>query len=228
MSMRPVFRIIQLTFLVAFFVSGCVTTTRPEWSRAEGCFALIKNGSEERVISDAKSIIKDDRWNADAQACLVMAYYSSNRRHLATKKLNEAVDTIPKEQVEKIHDILWEFVPEFLAEREYSNNYTINGGDCLLRNVKALKGNGLIIIGRFYDPKESRAVRHVMGYRCRPNIQKCEDIDLTCPDCTLLEPEAVIVINDFRVADIQHLMSERPISRNIKYIKRILEIENGF
>ena len=225
--MRLVVRIMQITFLAAFFASGCATTTRPEWSRADGCFALIKNGHAERVISDAKSIIRDDRWNADAQACLVMAYYSGNRGDLAIKRLNEAVDTIPKEQVKKIHDILWEFVPEFLAEREYNNNYTINGGDCLLRNVKALKGNGLLIIGKFYDNRESKAVRHVMGYQCSPDIQKCKDIDLTCPDCTLMEPEAVIVINGFRVTDIQNLISGRPVTRNIKYIKRILEIESG-
>lgn len=218
---------VPLYLLVLCLTAGCAATTKADWGKAGECFAMISIGKQGKVISDAKSILIDDRWNADAHACLVMAYYLSDKKQLAIKRLREAADTIPKEHVDGIHDILWDYTPEFLAEREYMENYPLNGGDCLLRNVKALQGNGFLIIGRFYDPKESKMVRHVMGYRCSKAIDRCADIDLTCPECELRDPEAVIVINDYRISEIQHIQIDRPIIRNVRYIEKVLEIEDG-
>lgn len=208
-------------------LAGCATATKPDWGNAGECFAMIKLNRQDRVISDAKYIIRDDRWNADANACLVMAYYLSDRKDAAMKNLSETAGSIPKEQVDKVHDILWDYTPEFLAEKEYRDNYTLEGGDCLLRNVTALKGTGFLIIGRFYDPHVSKVVRHIMGYKCNQNTGICEDIDLTCQGCRLEEPEAIVAINDYRISEIQHLMEERHIERNVRYIEKILEIENG-
>jgi hypothetical protein len=216
-----------LSILCSCLIAGCATSTKADWRTPKECFARIKLGQYEKIINDSKSILSDDRWNADAHACLVMAYYQGDKKQLAIKRLREAADTIPKEHVDRVHDILWDYTPEFLAEREYIENYPINGGDCLLRNVKALKGNGFLIIGRFYDPKESKTVRHITGYRCSNAIDRCSDIDLTCPECELREPEAIIVINDYRISDIQHLLTDRPIIRNVRYINKVLEIESG-
>lgn len=207
-------------------LAGCAIATKPDWGTAGECFAMINLGRQDRVISDAKSIIRDDRWNADANACLVMAYYMSNRKDAAIKKLSETADSIPKEQVDKVHDILWDYTPEFLAEKEYRDNYTLEGGDCLLRNVTALKGTGFLIIGRFYDPRVSKVVRHITAYKC-PAADDCVDIDLTCQGCALEEGEAVIRVDDYAIVEIQRLIENRPIERNVRYIEKILEIENG-
>lgn len=216
-----------LSVLILCLWAGCATTTKTDWRSAEECFALMELGRQETIITDSKSILSDDRWNADAHACLIMAYYLSGRNQFAIKRLREAADTIPKEHVDRIHDILWDYTPEFLAEREFAENYPLNGGDCLLRNIKALHGSGFIIIGRFYDPKESKSVRHIRVYRCSFKTDTCEDVDSTCPECDLKEPEAVIVVNNYRVTEIQHILDDRPIIRNVRYIKKLLEIENG-
>lgn len=210
--------------LLPLIASGCASASKPAWRNANECFAAIKDGSQERVISEAKSVIIDDRWNADASACLVMAYYLSGRKETAIRKLGETADAIPKEQVDKIHDILWDYTPEFLAEKEYRDNYTLEGGDCLLRNVTALKGTGFLIIGRFYDPRVSKVVRHITAYKCPP-AGDCVDIDLTCRGCALEEGEAVIRVDDYAIAEIQRLIENRPIERNVRYIEKILEME---
>lgn len=216
-------------FTAVILTSGivCAAGSGPDWKNAEECLALIERGKYEKVIADSKFLLNEDRWNADANACLVMAYYLGNRKQYALMKLAEISDALPYESVQRIHDILWKYLPEFLAEKEYTSNFTLNGGDCLLRNVKALKGNGFLIIGRFFDPQESRVVRHVTGYRCSSGMESCEDVDMTCRGCSLEEPEAVIAINDYRVSEIQLLMADRPVARNVRYIQKVLEIEHG-
>lgn len=213
--------------IILSFAGVCAGNTTTGWKNAGECLALIENGKYDRVADNSKSLLSSDRWDADANACLVMAYYLGNRRQYAFKKLTEIADALPEEYVRKIYGILWDYVPELLAEKEYGDNYTINGGDCLLRNVAALKGSGFLIIGRFFDPVESRVVRHVMGYRCSSRSGSCEDIDLTCHGCRLEEPEAVIVIDNYRVSEIQQIMDNRPVARNVRYIQKILDIENG-
>lgn len=210
--------------LVFLFPAGGAFAAKPKWESASECFALIRLGMSETVIEDAKAVIRGDRWNADANACLVMAYYLSGRKDAAMIKLAEAADSIPKEDVDKIHEILWEYTPEFLAEKEYRDNYTLGGGDCLLRNVTALKGTGFLIIGRFYDPRVSKVVRHITAYKC-PAAGDCVDIDLTCQGCALEEGEAVIRVDAYAIAEIQRLIENRPIERNVRYIEKILEME---
>jgi|GEM_PF-6998087 len=188
------------------------------------CYELIRLGRAESVISDSKSIIRQDRWNADAHACLAIAYYLSGRVYMAIKKLREAEDSIPKEIVDKIHDRIWTYAPELLAEKEYRDNYTLSGGACILRNVTSLEGTGYLMIGNYFNPYNSSTARHLRAYKCNPEMQGCKEIDHVCPDCKLKEEEAKVIIKDYRIVEIKKF-KDVELSRNIRYISKLLELD---
>ncbi|MEW6740949.1 MAG: hypothetical protein AB1325_13740 [Nitrospirota bacterium] len=213
--------IILLIFFSCVFL---VQNSHAEWKDSKECFNLIKSGKHDTVISDAKSILKEDSWNADANACLVMAYYLSDRKFFAMKKIKEIEESLPKEVIDEIHDKIWNDVPELLAEKEYRNNYTISGGACILRNVASLDGTGYIMIGSYFNPFDSSISRHLRAYKCNSEMQGCKEIDHVCPDCKLREEEAKVIIKDYRIVEIKKLKNVE-LSRNIKYISKILELE---
>ncbi|MDI6801039.1 MAG: hypothetical protein QMD01_03135 [Thermodesulfovibrionales bacterium] len=194
------------------------------WKYADECYGLIKSGEYETVIKDSKLVIRQDRWNSDAYACLAMAYYLSDRKYLAIKAMKEAEDNIPQEAVEKVHDNIWNHLPELLAEKEYRDNYTLSGGACILRNVTSLSGAGYLVIGNYFNPVNSTIGRHLRGYKCDPNIKECKEIDHVCPDCSIKEEEVRIFIKDFRIVEIRKFKNVE-LSRNIRYVKKILELE---
>ncbi|GER93693.1 hypothetical protein A45J_1449 [hot springs metagenome] len=133
-----------MILIVFFFLAIITEISHAEWKDSFECFNLIKSGKHDTIINDAKNILKEDSWNADANACLVMAYYLSDRKFFAIKRINEIEESFPKEVIDKIHDKIWNNVPELLAEKEYKNNYTISGGACILRNVTSLgRGHGV-------------------------------------------------------------------------------------
>ncbi|MFZ6007684.1 MAG: hypothetical protein ACOYU2_08530 [Nitrospirota bacterium] len=213
--------IILLIFFSCVFL---VQTSHAEWKNSKECFNLIKSGKHDTVISDAKSILKEDSWNADANACLVMAYYLSDRKFFAMKKIKEIEEYLPKEVIDKIHDRIWNDVPELLAEKEYKNNYTISGGACILRNVTSVDGTGYIMIGNYFNPFDSSISRHLRAYKCNSEMQGCKEIDHVCPDCKLKEEEAKVIIRDYRIVEIKKFRNVE-LSRNIRYISKILELE---
>ncbi len=213
--------IILLIFFSCIFL---VQNSHAEWKDSKECFDFIKSGKHDVVISDSKSILKKDSWDADANACLVMAYYISGRKFFAMKKINEIEESLPKEVIDKIHDKIWNDVPELLAEKEYKNNYTISGGACILRNLTSLGGTGYLVIGNYFNPFDSSISRHLRAYKCNSEIQGCKEIDHVCPDCKLIEEEAKVIIKDYRIVEINKFKSVE-LSRNIRYISKILELE---
>ena len=216
-----------LLFLSLVCFMGCATTPRADWERAEECFAQIREGRQGKVIGEAKSLLRHDGWNADARACLAMAYYRDGKTGLAVKGLREAEDTLPAERVQAIHDHIWNSMPELLAEKEYRDSSTLSGGDCILRNVTALGGNGFLLIGEFYHPEKKSTIRHVRGYRCRKGMEECTVVDRVCPGCIEREAEARIEITATRIVNIVRLKENIPLSRNVIYIEKILELERG-
>ncbi len=172
-------------------------------------------------------MIRQDRWNADAHACLAIAYYLNGHPEFSIRRLKEAEETLPKEAIDAIHDRIWTYLPELLAEKEYRDFSTLSGGDCIIRNVTALEGRGYLVLGYFYNPEVKKRIRHVRGYACNPQSEHCKDLDKVCPACTIQESEAIISIKDYRVTGIQKLIDNRPIERNIKYIEKVLELERG-
>lgn len=231
-SILLVFFIFSFSYIIFLILDLHVTFSAPLpiqpifWggSDAGECFNLIKSGKFEAVISDSKSILKNDRWNADAYACITMAYYFSDKKYLAMKKLKEAEETIPKEDVDKIHNKIWTYLPELLAEKEYRDNYTLSGGACILRNVTSIDGTGYLIIGRYFNPYNSSTTRHLRAYKCNPEMQGCKEIDHVCPDCRLMEEEAKVIIKDYKIVEIKKFKNVE-LSRNIRYIGKILELE---
>ncbi len=214
-------------WIVFFFLSPFIETSHAaDWKDSTGCFNLIKSGKHDAVISDSKSILKEDSWNADANACLVMAYYLSDRKFFALKKIKEIEESLPKEVIDKIHDKIWNDVPELLAEKEYKNNYTISGGACILRNVTSLDGTGYLMIGNYFNPFNSSISRHLRAYKCNSEMQGCKEIDHVCPDCAMKEEEAKVIIKDYRIAEIKKFKNVE-LSRNIRYISKILELERN-
>lgn len=215
-----------LSILLAFFSLALLVQNVKaiEWKDSTECFNLIKSGKYDAVISGAKMILKEDSWNADANACLAMAYYLSDRKFFAMKKIKEIEESLPKEVIDKIHDKIWNDLPELLAEKEYRSNYTISGGACILRNVTSLDGTGYLMIGSYFNPFDSSISRHLRAYKCNSEMQGCKEIDHVCPDCKLKEEEAKVTIKDYRIVEIKKLKKVE-LSRNIRYISKILELE---
>ncbi len=216
-----------LSIAALWLAVGCATDPKADWERSGACFEQIKAGKQEKLISDAKRMIRQDRWNADAYACLAMAYYRNGNTEFALKSLKVAEDTLPKEVIDSIHDKIWTYRPELLAEKEYKDFYALSGGDCILRNVTALEGNGSLILGYFYNPEVNKRIRHIRAKKYISGTEQCTEIDKVCPKCTIQEAEAIIKIKDYRITDIQKLISSRPIERNVRYIEKILELERN-
>lgn len=214
--------------IILLILFSCIyhvqTPYAEQWKSSTECFDLIKSNKYDSVISDAKTILKKDSWNADANACLVMAYYLSNRKFFAMKKMREIEDSLPKEVIDDIHNKIWKDVPELLAEKEYKDNYTISGGACILRNVTSLDGTGYLIIGDYFNPSDSSTGRHLRAYKCNSEMQACKEIDHVCPACKPREEEAKVIIKDYRIVEINKLKNIE-LSRNIRYIEKILELE---
>jgi hypothetical protein len=217
---------LAIILLIFFSCISFVQNSHAEWKDSKECFYLIKSGRHDTVIRDSKSILKEDSWNADANACLVMAYYLSDRKFFAMKKIREIEESLPKEVIDEIHDKIWNDVPELLAEKEYRNNYTISGGACILRNVTSLDGTGYIMIGNYFNPFNSSISRHLRAYKCNSEMQGCKEIDHVCPDCKLKEEEAKVIVKDYRIVEIKKF-KDVELSRNIRYISKILELERN-
>ncbi len=214
--------------IILLILFSCIfhiqTSYTAEWKDSTECFELIKSDKYDVIIRDAKTILKKDSWDVDANACLIMAYYLSNRKFFAMKKINEIEESLPKEVIDEIHDKIWSDAPELLAEKEYKDNYTISGGACILRNVTSLNGTGYLIIGNYFNPFDSSVGRHLRAYKCSSEMQGCKEIDHVCPDCKLREEEAKVIIKDYRIVEIKKFKNVE-LSRNIRYISKILELE---
>lgn len=189
------------------------------------CFAGIERGNAEQMVRDARRIIRKERWDADARACLAMAYYRMGKTDFAFRGLKEAEDTIPKESIDVMHDKIWTYLPELLAEKEYKDFHAFAGGDCILRNVTALEGNGTLILGYFYNPETGKRIRHIRAEKCDAGMKPCLEIDKVCPLCRLEEKEAIITIRDYNISSVERLKRDVPIERNMRYIKKILDLE---
>ncbi|NTU42402.1 MAG: hypothetical protein HGA78_05000 [Nitrospirales bacterium] len=189
------------------------------------CAAMLGEGRYNEAISASRSALRNERWDTDAQACLVIASYLKGRKEWAVRTLKEADDSLPKEVLDGLHDRIWGQLPELLAEKEYKDNFTMKGGSCLLRNVTALKGSGELLIGEFFNPLTSTTNRHARGFRCDGRGENCMETDLVCSDCLPRKEEARIVIRDYEVKDVRILAEGVELSRNVRYIKKILELE---
>jgi hypothetical protein len=67
---------------------------------------------------------------------------------------------------------------------------------------------------------------HLRSLKCKKeNLHKCIEIDYTCPKCKLKEKEAEILIKDFKITLIKRENEKIDISRNIRYIEKILELQ---
>lgn len=204
----------------------------PKYSQAvdggvglKDCFALISRGGQDEVITRANVDLRVDRWQPEAQACYAMAYYSLGDTERAVKKLREAEETLPKAVMDEINNIVWNSIPELLAEKEYRDNYTVTGGDCMLRNLKAIEGRGFLVIGDYFNPYNSSVARHLRGRKCGADMRDCMDVDLVCPDCALREEGAVIEIRNYHITDVRVIAKGREFGRNIRYIEKVLELQ---
>ncbi len=203
----------------------CHSPCRGDASPAGDCSGLLGMGQYSEAASLAKSAIRRERWDAGAHACLAMASYLGGKGEQAMRALREAEDSLPKEVLDSIHDRIWELLPELLAEKEHRDSSAMRGGSCLLRNVAALKGEGQLLIGQFYNPVLSVTNRHVRGYRCSGGGEDCPEVDLVCAGCELRRPEARIFISGYEVKEVRPLAGGVDLSRNVRYIKKILELE---
>lgn len=189
------------------------------------CTEYIDSKAYNKAIEYSKAYLKKDKWNAEAYSCLSIAYYLKGNKEYALKKLKEAEETIPLESVEKIHDLLWEYSPELLAEKEYIDSYTLKGGACIIRNLASINGSGLLEIGFFYNPDKFITDRHLRAYKCKTDNKDCMIIDHICPKCELKEREILLTIEHFEIKDIKKMNKNLDLSRNIRYIKKILELQ---
>lgn len=188
------------------------------------CIEYLDSKSYVRAIDDSKAHLKKDKWNAEAYSCLSIAYYLKGNREYALKKLKEAEETIPSEYIEKIHDLLWKYLPELLAEKEFIDNYTLKGGACILRNLTSIKGSGLIEIGFFYNPDKDITDRHLRAFKCEKE-KDCIIIDHICPQCILREREVLLIIEDFEIKEVKRMDKNSDLSKNIRYIRKILSLQ---
>lgn len=206
-------------YLIKAFASGYTI---------DGCIRLIESKKYDSAIEESKMILRIDKWNPDAYSCLSMAYYLKGNRYYAFKKLKEAEEEIPTEMVERIHDIVWNYLPELVADKEFRDNYTMKGGACILRNLSSIDGNGTVLIGKYYNPDTGKTERHLRSYRCQDgDLDKCAGIDHVCPRCELKEQEAILIIKEFKIVETKKVDMKIDISRNIRYIRRILELQKG-
>lgn len=219
--------IIFLSALLIFASPMVKQGAAADWRSAGECYELIKSSADGRdtVIRSAGLIIRQEQQNAAAHACIAMAYYLSGKKQLAMKQLQEAIDTLPKKIIDVIHDNIWNYMPEILAEKEYRDNHTLSGGACILKNVTSLNGSGYVIIGEFLNPFNNKTDRHLRGYKCEADWKNCSEVDIVCPECTLQQLEAKVIIGDYRITGLEKIASHVEISRNVRYIAKILELQ---
>lgn len=180
----------------------------------------------EAALSKAKRAIRKDRWDADAQTCIVLAYDRLGHPYRAIMKLREIEEQLPQHVIDRIHDLLWQNNPELLARKESLDRFTMSGGDCIIKNTSMIDGYGYLLIGGFYNPLKGQTMRHIASYKCDRSMDYCRERSLICPECILKTPEAVIKVRAYRIEEVYHIGSES-IERNLRYIKAVLELERG-
>ncbi len=176
------------------------------------------------AIKQSKDALRKDRWDASVQACLALAYYKIGDHYWAMKVLKDAEEHLPQWVINQIHHWLWTESPELLAIKEYSNQYTMSGGDCIIKNTSMIDGNGYLIIGDFFNPHSGQIMRHLASHRCDREFRHCRESNLVCPACRLERPEAVIKVRDYGILEV-YPTTPAIIDRNLRYIKTVLELQ---
>lgn len=172
------------------------------------------------VINEALQSLKVNSWNAQAHACIAMAYYKISNPEMALKRLKNAEEQLPYEVLKEIHDTIWHYMPELVALKEFKDGYTLVGGDCLIKNVTALNGSGKLVIGKFYNPNDNLTVRHIRAYK------QGKEIDFVCPECKLISKELDITVKDYLITELAPLTAVASLRRNLTYIKTILRLQS--
>jgi hypothetical protein len=176
------------------------------------------------ALSQSKEALGKDRWDARAQACLSLIYYRLGDRFRVMKVLRDAEEQLPQWVIDQIHQHLWIEAPELLAYKEFSDQYTLSGGDCMIKNTSMIDGNGYLIIGDFLNPHTKKVTRHLAAYKCNWQLSNCRESNLICPECTIERPEAVVKVQDYKVIEVYQIEPEL-IERNLRYIKTVLELQ---
>lgn len=109
-----------------------------------------------------------------------------------------------------------------LAEVEHTRGeaiYNKDAGDCRVKNVRAIKGNGVLEIGLAPD-------LHIRGVKDNEATQRCEIIELTCPDCSFV-PLAGVNVKDYKIEKIDYytgnlLFKLLVMPRQVKYLESAL------
>ncbi len=190
----------------------------------DGASLSCASKEPQETIIEAKETLRKDPWNADAHACLALAYDRSGHGYRAIKKMRDAEEQLPQHILGAIHDLLWDVSPELLARKEFTDRYTMTGGDCIIKNTSMIDGFGYLILGRYYNPDTQTAMRHLGAIKCDRAMDKCRDRNLACPNCTIVTPEVVLKVRAYRVEEI-YPIKNAPTERNLRYINTLLRLQ---
>ncbi len=92
---------------------------------------------------------------------------------------------------------------------------------CRVDNIRAIKGNGIIVSGLFKYNGES--LRHVTAYK--ETAKGLRRLDLTCPECQEEERIVVVYVKDYHITKIEEPVHEVTNPVKLAYIRKALEIE---
>ncbi|HEX8948080.1 MAG TPA: hypothetical protein VF790_03910, partial [Dissulfurispiraceae bacterium] len=95
-------------------------------------------------------------------------------------------------------------------------------GICRVDNIRALKGNGIIVSGLYRYGDE--LFRHVTAYKEKGKV--LERLDFTCPQCEPAGlPILVVYVKDYRIVKVEEAVHESLTPQKIAYIRKALAIE---
>ncbi|HIJ59429.1 MAG TPA: hypothetical protein HPP56_02265 [Nitrospirae bacterium] len=187
-------------------------------------FSLCNLSNLTEAISNSKKAIKVNRNDMKAHACLVIAYEISGNSYMAFKVLRDIEDKMSKECIDELHNYLWDISPELLAKKEFTDRYTLSGGDCMIKNTSMIDGYGYLLIGDFLNPSNNTISRHLASFKCNKDFSKCKSSNLVCPECVIVKPELVIKVIDYKIVDL-FTINHSPMEKNLRYIKKILQMQ---
>lgn len=112
------------------------------------------------------------------------------------------------------------FLPELPAMVEHVTGRDLPGnGDCRIANVRALGGDGYLLIGLARNAG-GQMMPHVWG-----ESPQGDRVDVSCKTCRTVAVHAILAITDYSAAKVQVYKHVPGLDQNIRYLKMALTVE---
>lgn len=115
---------------------------------------------------------------------------------------------------------VFHFLPELPAVVEHVTGRDLPGnGDCRIANVRALGGDGYLLIGLARNAG-GQMMPHVWG-----ETPQGDRVDVSCQTCSTVAVHAILAIEDYSAAKVQVYKHVPGLDQNIRYLKVALTVQ---